>query len=455
MSKETLNITLTKKQGELLRAFLSRVIIEILFGGGGRGGKTWGVCELIVLTAIQYPGIVWLVGRREWEDLRKSTLVTLQKVLRKRWLVQGRHYTLNLQTKELHFYNWSKIFFIPLKLQPSDPEFDFLGGYEGTFSFVDEAQEVARKAIDVLKTRLTEKIVEYDLIPKIILGCNPRKWHLYQDFIKPTKDGTLAKDRIFIPALYKDNPHINHALYEAGFANADKVTRERILHGNWDYDDRPYKLFSYDAITDIFTNPSHRGERYIIGDVAGEGKDRGIIAVFDGYEVIDYFVFAKCTPEQYQDKVREFAERYGIPMSRTLLDQDGIGWGIVGNLHCKGFQNGSSPIDNRTEKERAEQWGKPLFQNLKTQCYFELQKIIEQSKLNVAVMAQYREEIIQELDEIEEVDVDKEWPRKITPKDVIKANIGRSPDFGDVFAMRMWFDLIPEKPKKKLRFNAI
>lgn len=78
----------------------------------------------------------------------------------------------------------------------------------------------------------------------------------------------MKEDRIFIPALYKDNPYIDHAMYEASYANADRVTRERILHGNWEYDDRPHKLFSYDNLTDLFTNPSYRGEKYIIGDVA-------------------------------------------------------------------------------------------------------------------------------------------------------------------------------------------
>jgi hypothetical protein len=52
--------------------------------------------------------------------------VTLLKVLRKHGMVKGVHYTVNLQTKELVFYNGSKVFFIPLKQQPSDPEFDFL-----------------------------------------------------------------------------------------------------------------------------------------------------------------------------------------------------------------------------------------------------------------------------------------------------------------------------------------
>lgn len=442
---EQLHVKFTKKQWQFLKAFRDPDILEILFWGGWRSWKTWGISELINMTCIELPWIVWLVWRNEWEDLRKSTLVTIQKVLRKHGLVKWVHYELNLQTKELTYANGSKIFFIPLKQQPSDPEFDFLGWYEWTYSFVDEAQEVVRKAIDVLKTRLTEKIFEYDLVPKIIMWCNPRKGHLYNDFIKPSKDGSITTDRIFIPALYTDNPHIDHAKYAAQYKNADRVTKERILFGNWEYDDRPYKLFTYDAITDLFTNPSNRWEKYIIWDVTWEGKDRWPIAVFDWWTVIDYYVFKKCWAIEYQDKVKEFAQRYWIPMSRVLLDQDWIWWGVVGNLKCKWFQNGSSAIDDRNKVDMKKSWWKPWFMNLKTQCYFYLQTIIEQSLMNIDVMEAHKDTIIEELDAYEEIEVDKEWPRKITPKYKIKEMIWHSPDFADLLAMRCWFEIVPQK----------
>jgi hypothetical protein len=35
---------------------------------------------------------------------------------------------------------------------------------------------------------------------------------------------------------------------------ADKVTKERLLNGNWEYDDDPTKLYQYDDINDLFTN---------------------------------------------------------------------------------------------------------------------------------------------------------------------------------------------------------
>jgi hypothetical protein len=39
---------------------------------------------------------------------------------------ESREYKLNMQTKELQFYNGSKLYFVPLKDNPSDPEFNWL-----------------------------------------------------------------------------------------------------------------------------------------------------------------------------------------------------------------------------------------------------------------------------------------------------------------------------------------
>lgn len=124
--------------------------------------------------------------------------------------------------------------------------------------------------------------------------------------------------------------------------------------------------------------------------------------------MIDFYVFEKCSALEYQVKVQELAQKYTIPMSRVLLDQDGIGWGIVGNLQCKGFQNGSRPIDNRSKREQEQQGGKPQYQNLKTQCYMTLADPIHEAKINLSIMERWKEEIVQELNAYEEVDTDKE-----------------------------------------------
>lgn len=52
-----------------------------------------------------------------------------------------------------------------------------------------------------------------------------------------------------------------------------------------------------------------------------------------------------------------------------------------------------------------------------------------------------REELLEELDVMCYVDVDKDKKIKITSKDYIKSKIGRSPDFADALSMRMFFEL--------------
>jgi len=249
-----LQLKLTKKQWELLSSFNNPLVSEILFGGWARWWKTRWIAEIINMTCIQMPWIVWLVWRRERDDLRKTSLLTILKVLNKHWLKQDIDYNINMQTKELTYSNGSKLFFVPLKSQPVDPEFNWLWGYEITYAFIDEAQEVEPKAIAVIKSRLTEKIKQYNIIGKIVMWCNPDKWHLYSTFIRPSREECMRYWRVFIQSLYKDNPYIDHKKYEDSLENADLVTKQRLLYGNWEYDDTQWKLFRYDEILDLFSS---------------------------------------------------------------------------------------------------------------------------------------------------------------------------------------------------------
>ena len=435
MPQRNLKVKLTNKQQELWKKFNDKKITEILYGGWARWGKSRGVCEIINMTCIQKPWIVRLVWREEWDDLRKTTLTTLIKVLNHHEMRSWREYNLNLQTKELVYYNGSKVLFVPLKQQPSDPEFNWLGSYEITYGFVDEAQQVSRKAIDIILSRCTEKIVEYDLVGKIIMTCNPMKCHLYSDFIKPFKEWTLPEDRIFIPSLYRDNPFIDHEKYEASLKRADKVTKERLLKGNREYDDDPTKLYEYDSITDLFTNNWEEWEHYITSDIARLGSDKTVTIVRDWF-IGKVFSFRKNKTTETSNIIRGLQKQYNVKNSHTICDEDGVwGW-VVDQLGCKWFINNSSPILSEEEKEIRN------YKNLKDQCYFELEPIITSWRMKLIVMNDIdRENIIEELDVIKQKNPDKWGKLQIITKEEIKELIWRSPDFADSIAMRMRFEL--------------
>lgn len=133
-------------------------------------------------------------------------------------------------------------------------------------------------------------------------------------------------------------------------------------------------------------------------------------------------------------------------------------------MKCKGFVNNSTPIDTRTPRQKRENKPKPNFQNLKTQCYFYLADLINEgvkykekdpetgemtektAQLNASKVSEDDiQALIQELDVICEVDIDKDGKKRITPKEKIKEDLGRSPDWADNFMMRMWFELAPSK----------
>ncbi len=441
-----LEIEFTEKQEELYDAFLNDLIEEILFWWWWRWWKTRWMCEILNITCLTMPWIVWLVWRKERDDLRKTSINTLFKVLSHHRLRRKVHWNINRQTKEFTYYNWSKIIFAEMKYYPSDPEYDRFWSYEVTHAWIDEAQQVERKVIDVVKSRLTEKVAEYNIVPKMMMTCNPDKWHLYTDFIKPSKDWTLAKNRAFIQSLYTDNPYLDHAKYRKQFTWSNKITIERILNWNREYDDSPWRLFIYDKICDLATNQINWiwKWRYISCDVARFGKDKTVIRVWEWLKEIDKYVFDKSSIPDIINKIKQFCAMYEIPFSNVVIDEDGVWWWVVDWVKwCKWFINWSSPIDTRTEEEKRAGKEKPNFWILKDQCYFKLAELVNDWRIQLLELT---EELKQELDNIVQLNIDKDDQKlRVITKENLKKKIWRSPDESDSLMMRMLFELLPKK----------
>ena len=391
------------------------------------------------MTCLEKGWIVRLIWREERDDLRKTTLTTLIKVLTKHWMTSEKEYSLNLQTKELKYYNGSKILFVPLKQQPSDPEFNWLWSYELTYWFVDEAQQVSRKAIDIILSRCTEKIKEYDLVWKVIMTCNPMKCHLYNDFIKPYYNNELAYDRIFIPSLYTDNPFIDHKKYKESLKRADKITKERLLKWNREYDDNPTKLYQYDKILELFTNQWEYWNKYITADIARFWDDKTVCIVRD-WRIARVFSYTKNSTKETAGIIRWLQQKYWVTNENTICDEDWVWWWVVDQLWCKWFINNASPLLSEKEKELRN------YKNLKDQCYFELEQIINSDKIKIIISNDNeKESIIEELDVIKQKNPDKWGKLQINTKEEIKQLIWRSPDYADAIAMRMYFELKKEE----------
>lgn len=450
-------MNLNLKQTKALDILESPEPADLIFGGGAGGGKSILGAYFVTKMCLKYAGTRWVIGRAKLKTLKETTLKSFFEVCKMQNIKANIHYNYNQQTGVITFFNGSEILLKDLFFYPSDPDFDELGSLEITGFFVDEVNQIVEKAWNILKSRIRYKLDENNLSPKALGSCNPSKGWVYRNFYKPFKEGNLPKNKHFIQALVLDNPDISKH-YINNLNELDKNSKERLLYGNWEYDDDPAKLFEYDDIQNLFTNPVKEGkEKYLIVDVARMGKDKTVIGYWQGLFCKKIFKYAKQDTKETVDVVNNLSQKLEVKRSNICIDEDGVGGGVVDNLPgCKGFVNNSTAIDNRTEKEKYEEKPKPNYANLKTQCYFELARLTKGALIRIETESpEIKEEIEQELEQIKQADIDKDSKIKLISKDIIKANIGRSPDIGDMLMMRMYFELNKPLPPINLENSFI
>ena len=421
---------------------------EVEFGGGAGGGKSILGCYWQIKRRLMFPKTRGLIGRAKLKTLKETTLVSFLKVCQMQGLINGKHFLLNNQSNSIKFYNGSEILLKDLFYYPSDPEFDELGSLEITDAFIDENSQITEKCWNIVRSRIRHDVEKNGLIPKILGTTNPTKNFVYERFYRPSKDGCLDNNKYFIQSLAVDNPFVDK-YYIENLKSLDQNSRERLLNGNWEYDDDPFVLMQYEKIVDLFTNTHILGGlRYITIDVARLGKDNTTIRVWQGLTSIYKKTIYKCRIDDLTSIVKNIQREYAVPNSNTIADEDGVGGGLVDNLRCVGFVNNSRPIEQRGEVKN--------YQNLRSQCYFKLADYVNENKIYLQNESiENKKIIIQELEQIRQVDGDKDGKLKVITKDIIKQNIGRSPDEADNLMMRMYFEIKPTfKGIKKISYGT-
>ncbi len=417
---------------------------EVLYGGAAGGGKSaFGVLWLIEKCQT-YPGSRWLMGRAKLKALKETTLNTFFELTsnptpesESLGLIRlgiSDQYTFNAQNNIIYFNNGSEILLKDLFLYPSDPNFDSLGSLEICGAFVDECNQIVHKAWQIVLSRCRYKLTEFNIKPKMFGSCNPAKNWVYKHFYNPSKDGRLPKQKKFIQALPTDNPFLPQS-YLDSLLSLDKNSRERLYYGNWEYDDDPSALIHIDAINDYF-RPNHierTGEKYLTMDIARKGKDNTVFRVWHGWVCVYRFAINKSGLVEVVDKAKELQRRYNIPLSNVIADEDGVGGGVVDFLMCKGFVNNSRALNDEN------------FNNLKSQCGYKMAAKIQAREVGEMVADSSVIDIVtEEMEQVKQKDIDKDGKIALVSKDIVKQNIGRSPDEWDSIMMRYWFELAPK-----------
>jgi phage terminase large subunit len=406
-------------------------INEVLFGGGAGGGKSALGCFWCLNMALKYKGSRGLIGRAQLKTLRETTLNTFFEIAS---MTGVSHTFTYIAPTTIRFRNGSEILLKDLFHYPSDPNYDELGSLELTYAFIDEANQITHKAKSIVRSRIRYKLDEFGIEPRILFTCNPAKNWVKKEFFDLDKKGILPRERVFIQSLLHDNPFV-YSGYAESLEQLSNVDRQRLLYGNWEYDDSEDSLMKYDAISNIFTNSfvKAEGKKYITADIARMGSDKTIVRVWHGWRVLKRIVITKQPLTVTAQRIQDVAKEYMIPMSQVICDEDGVGGGVVDILRCKGF------VANRS----AIQQSKPTynFASLKDQCAYHMASMVNENKVYENAEQDVRELLTAELEQIREKNIDKDGKRRLVPKDEVKQVIGRSPDDADTYIMRAYFDL--------------
>lgn len=442
----TIDINLLPKQAEAFKILRDDKVNTLVFGGSAGGSKTFLGCIWVIFMCLQYPGTRWLVGRTKLSELRQTTLKSLFEVLGMMKLENaGKHYTYNGQLNQFTFFNGSEIILKDLYTYSSDPDHQNLQGLEITGAFVDEASQITEQVYNILKSRIRYKLSEYNLKPKLLLTCNPSQNWLYNNFYKPYKDGTLEDNVRFLPSFATDNKHLDPS-YIKSLEELLEPQKQRLLYGNWDYDDSIDIMFMIRDIMSCFNNPLEKGKKYISIDIAGDGNgDDSVIIVWEGLNIIDLQIHKNKTIPDLRDITNNIKQEHNIPNRNVVSDNDGIGMGlgqmITGSYK---FHANSKPIGNKDIN----------YNNLKSQCYFKLSQLVKDGNINFGKQPNHIKERIQkELSAHKIYEIDKDGYNKVLPKEKVKKNLGgKSPDIADAIMMRMVYEL---KQNEGLKLRVI
>lgn len=388
-------------------------------------------CAWLINNCFAYPGTRWLMGRSKLSDLKKTTLKTFFDVLTE-WGIKPELYNYNQQENIISFPSTgSEIMLKDLFQYPSDFNFDSLGSLELTGAFIDEVNMISEKAKNIVASRIRYKLEQNNLSPKLLMTCNPSKGFIYDQYYRPSQSGTLPKHRKFVQSLVTDNEFISPH-YKEQLSRLDEISKRRLLYGEWEYENN-LALFNYDSILGMFnTEIEPEGESYLSIDVARLGKDKTVILIWKGQTVTHIETIDKSTIDQLLTRVTQLRQLHNISTKNTIVDSDGVGGGLADFIPgCVSFVNNSRALNGEN------------FSNMKSQVYYKLAEIVNSGLVhfNCEIDTDVKEKIIQELEMVSAHNVDRDGKLQITPKPDIKSQIGRSPDYSDALAMKMYYHL--------------
>lgn len=355
-----MDINLLTAQREFINIPHNNPLDVAIYQGGYGSGKTWCGSLLGILLATKYPGSKGLVGAKEYELVRKTTLVSYLEHLDNMGFLLGRDYTYNKIDKIIRFSNGSEILFSAL----DDPEkYKSLNLH---WAEIEEASQISDSSFKQLLGRLRNTYIGKDWEDfryRLFGHTNPQpdKGWIWQRFVENKQDNyrliiAPTTNNIYLPEhyveslkesfdeeYYKINVLGEFGDYASGLVvkgfNQNNIKElhyidDLPLHLTWDFNVDPMscvcahvtngKVFYFDEF--ILENsstqrtidaviekyPNHKGDIIINGDASGDNRSTQS-------EVSNYIIIKNALKSHYpENKIKFHLRPYNPPIKNRI-----------------------------------------------------------------------------------------------------------------------------------------
>jgi hypothetical protein len=195
---------------------------ERLYGGAVGGGKTRALCQEAYELCKDYPGNIGFLCRKDGTDFVRTVLIPVL-------LGQTIHETLianhNQKDQRIILKNRSEIWY------GGADDINKLQGKTLGFVGIDQIEQINHSVYQEFLARLRLNIPR-----RCIFGtANPAPGWVKDRFIPPggTKDTYANGDRIYIPAVIKDNPGLPSDYEQRLRGEHDSIWIRRYVEGDW------------------------------------------------------------------------------------------------------------------------------------------------------------------------------------------------------------------------------
>jgi len=281
--------------------------------------------------------------------------------------------------------------------------------------------------------------------------------HLYEGALSATRPKSIT----FIPgSIYENKKLLDvNPEYLGNLMAQDPETRAQLLEGNWRIKVDGLALFEHARLSDMFTNQlafEKSPLRCITCDPAGFGRDLCVIMAWEGYECVGGVIMSISDNQAVHKAIEVLRKHWRVAVSDVLVDQDGLGGGIVQLGGYNGFSGGAQALEDPATGI------KEAYHNLKTQCFYRFAELVNTAAVRFTVTTDnwlingvrgtkillgkqavdIRDVLKNQLKAIKRAKPDAEGKKYINTKEEQKLILdGRSPDFADCASQRAWFDI--------------